>query len=335
VTGAPYRALDGFSAKPDAALLCAMAAPADRIAWRPQHAIEIVAGTPPGGGLDRTARALARAIESTRLLDVPVKVINIPGDGARKAWTYVEQNKTDPHVLAISSPNLTTDRLTGIARFDHSAFTPLAILYNEYIAFIARSDSEIADARSLLHAFATRASSLTIALSTALGNPNHIALAKVIRHAGADVTAPKLHVFDSALDALEDSLSGRADVAAITAASAVEALAKGAARALAVSAPQRLSGLYADAPAWVEYDVDCVVGAWRGVTGPHGLSEAHVAYWQSLLDAAVATQTWTDELSRYYWTRMYLTGDALGAYMQREDAEFGTVLAQLGLLRVV
>jgi len=309
-----------------------MAATSDQAAWRPQRELEIVAGTPPGGGLDRTARALARAIESTRLLDVPVKVINIPGDGARKAWTYVDHHAGNPHVLAISSPNLTTDRLTGIARFDHSAFTPLAILYNEYIAFIARADSGIADARSLLHAFATRASSLAIALSTALGNPNHIALAKVMQHAGADVNASKLRVFDSALDALADTLSRRADVAAITAASAVEALAGGTARALAVSAPHRLSGLYTDTPAWREHGVDCLVGAWRGVTAPRGLADAHVTYWQSILDAAVTTPAWDDELSLHYWTRMYLTGDALGNYMQREDAEFAAVLEHLGLL---
>ena len=55
--------------------------------WRPQHAVEIVAGTPPGGGLDRVARALAKTIAEARLLEVPVEVVNIPGDGARRTWT--------------------------------------------------------------------------------------------------------------------------------------------------------------------------------------------------------------------------------------------------------
>ncbi|MGQ0751539.1 MAG: hypothetical protein ACT4PS_13465 [Betaproteobacteria bacterium] len=307
-------------------------------AWRPQRAVEIIAGTPPGGGLDRTARALARAIEATGMLHVPAQVINIPGDGARKAWTHVERRAGDAHVLSISSPNLATDRLTGVASFDHSDFTPLAILYNEYIAFIARANSGLTSAADLLQRLATQAGRVTVALSTALGNPNHIALAKVIRHAGGDVKAPRLRVFDSALDALDDVLSGHADVAAITAASAVDALAvdalaKKKACALAVSAPARLSGLYADTPTWGEHSVDCIIGAWRGVTAPRGLAGAQVDYWQRILDAAMGTDAWRADLDRHYWTGMYLAGPALKDHLRQEEAEFRATLGELQLLR--
>src|SRR3954462_8451978 len=101
-------------------------------AWRPQRAIEIVAGTPRGAGLDRTARALASSIESTGLVDMPVKVLNMPGDASRRIWTYLDRFPGDAHVLVITSPNVTTDYLTGFSAFDHDAYTPLAILHNEY-----------------------------------------------------------------------------------------------------------------------------------------------------------------------------------------------------------
>ena len=191
--------------------------------WRPQREVEIVAGTPPGGGLDRSARALVKAIESRRLLDVPAKVSNVAGEGGRKAWAYLDQHAGDPHVLCISSSNLATDHLLGASAFDHErAFTPLAILYTEYIAFLARSDSSLKSGADLIARFATGAGSVTVALSTSLGNPNHIALAKVVRHAGGDVKAPKIRVFDSALDAVADVVAGNADVCAVTAASAVK-----------------------------------------------------------------------------------------------------------------
>jgi putative tricarboxylic transport membrane protein len=302
-------------------------------AWRPQRTVEIIAGTPPGGGLDRTARALARAIEATGMLDVPLQVVNVPGDGARKAWAHVERRAGDPHVLAISSPNLVTDRLTGVTAFDHADFTPLAILYNEYIAFISPANSGLTSAADLLQRFSAQAGRVTVALSTALGNPNHIALARVIQGAGGDIRAPKLRVFDSALDALDDVLSRHADVAAITAASAVDALAGNKARALAVSAPARLSGLYANTPTWAEHAVDCMIGAWRGVTGPSGLSAEQVRYWQSILDSAVATDVWRADLDRHFWTGMYFAGAALEDYLQRETAEFRATLGELQLLR--
>lgn len=302
--------------------------------WRPERAVEIVAGTPPGGGLDRTARALAQAFESEKLLDVPVNVVNVPGDGARNAWRHVERRADDPHVLSISSPNLTTDRLAGLAAFDHASFTPLAILYNEYIAFIAHADGALKNSADLLRQLRADAGRVTVALSTALGNPNHIALAKVVRHAGGDVKAPRIRVFDSALDAVSDVLARNADVAAVTAASAVKELARGTVRALAVSAPERLSGpLYGDVPTWREQSVDCVIGAWRGVTGARGLTAAQTAFWAELLAAATRSPEWTAALARHYWTPMHLDGAPLHEYLRREEREMRALLDELGLLR--
>lgn len=302
-------------------------------AWRPQRAVEIVAGTPPGGGLDRSARALVRAIESKRLLDVPVEVNNVAGDGGRKAWAYLDRKSGDPHVLCISSSNFATDRLLGATAFDHEdTFTPLAILYTEYIAFVARYDSALKDGAGLVDRFAKDAASVTVALSTSLGNPNHVALAKVVSHAGADVKAPKIRVFDSALDAVADVVAGNADICAVTAASAVQEIAAGRMRPLAVSAPRRLAGLYAQTPTWLEQSVDCVIGAWRGATGARLITPAQIAFWQSLLVRAVATEAWREELARLYWTPMHVDGARLRERLRRERLEMGAVLGDLGLL---
>lgn len=308
--------------------------PSASSAWRPQREVEIIAGTPPGGGLDRSARALVKATESKRLLDVPVKVNNVAGDGGRKAWAYLDRHPGDPHVLSISSANLATDRLLGKSAFEHeAAFTPLAILYTEYIAFVARTDSPFTRGADLLDRLGADAGAVTIALSTSLGNPNHIAVAKVIRHAGGDVRAPKIRVFDSALDAVADVVGGNAEVAAVTAASAVKGLAARTLRALAVSAPQRLDGLYGQTPTWSEQSVDCVIGAWRGVTGARGLAPAQVAFWEGVLAAAITTEEWNAELARHYWTSMYLDGASLRHFLHRERVEMEALLADLGLLR--
>jgi len=303
-------------------------------AWRPQREVEIVAGTPPGGGLDRSARALVKAIESKRLLDVPVTVNNIAGDGGRKAWNYLDRHPGDPHVLCISSSNLATDHLLGASAFDHEgAFTPLAILYTEYIAFLARSDSSLKSGADLISRFANRAASVTVALSTSLGNPNHIAVAKAVRHAGGDVKAPRIRVFDSALDAVADVVAGNSDICAVTAASAVKEITAGTMRALAVSAPLRLTGLYAQTPTWLEQSMDCVIGAWRGVSGARGLTTAQVAYWDGKLAAAVRTEAWMAELSRLYWTPMYLDSASLRDHLARERGELEAALRELGLLK--
>ena len=88
------------------------------MAWHPERQVVIVAGTPPGGGLDRAARALQRAIAANSLVSVPIEVINVGGDGGRKAWSYMESHAGDAHVIGISSPNMAADYLMGVTKSD-------------------------------------------------------------------------------------------------------------------------------------------------------------------------------------------------------------------------
>jgi len=302
--------------------------------WKPQRTVQLVAGTPPGGGLDRVARALAAAITDAHLLDVAVEVVNVPGDGARRAWThFVDQHPGDAHVLGISSPNLTTDYLVGIANFEHSRYTPIATLVTEYIAFAVAADSALQTGADLLARLGRAPAQVRVALSTALGNPNHVALAKLTRAAGGDVNAPVIRVFDTALDAVADVIAGNADVCAVTAASVLAELGAGLLRVLAITAPARLAGPFASTPTWNEQGSDCAIGAWRGVSGPAGLSAAQVTFWEGVVTAATKQPSWQAELSRLSWSPMVRLGAGLRAYLDSERAEFVAVLGDLGLLK--
>jgi putative tricarboxylic transport membrane protein len=299
--------------------------------WRPQRDIEIVAGTSLGGGLDRVARALANAMAERPISDVATKVVNIPGDGARRAWTHIDQHPGDAHVIAISSPNLASDYLTGLADFDHSRYSPVAILLTEYIAFAVNTASPIKTGADLLAKLATDPADVTVALSTALGNPNHLAFAKLVSHVGGDISIPAIRVFDNALDAVADVVAGNAVVAAVTAASVLPALKAGTVRILAISSPERLEAPFAETPTWIEHGVDCVIGAWRGVTAPSGIDAGQRAFWEAALKTAIETPSWNAELIKNCWSPFYLEGPDLRQYLAEEQQDFAARLAQLGL----
>ncbi len=300
--------------------------------WRPDRAIAIVAGTPPGAGLDRTARALKAAIESRKLIDVPIEVINLPGDASRRIWNYLDRYANDPHALVVTSPNVTTDFLTGQSAFDHDSYTPLAMLHNEHIAFVAGAHSPCATARDLMDRLARAPGSLTVAVATSVGNPNHIALARVTRQLGADVKALNVRAFDSARDAIADVVAGGCELAAISATSALPELANGSLRALAVTSPARLASPFADTPTWVEQGIDCVVDAWRGVDGARGLTHAHIAFWDSVLAEATASDAWQAAIAQHHWSARYLNSADLSVYLRRERAAMRAMLGELGLV---
>ena len=140
-------------------------------------------------------------------------------------------------------------------------------------------------------------------------------------------------MFDTALDAVADVIAGAADVCAVTAASVIAELNVGRLRVLAISAPARLSGSFAGVPTWTEQAADCVIGAWRGVSGPAGLTPAQIKFWERVVTAAAAQPCWQEDLKRLSWSPMIQTGSALRSYLDRERAEFVAVLGELGLLK--
>ena len=303
-------------------------------AWRPGRKIEFVAGTPAGGGQDRPARALIKLLEKGNLAGLPIELTNIPGRGGGNAWDSLRRHTGDPHVIAINSPTIITNKQLGVADFDHAALTPLANLYTEYIAFVVRADSPIRTAADFTSRLGRDTAGCRIALATALGNINHMALAQVTAQTGGDVRALQINVFDSALYAVADVVARRAEVGAITAVSAAKAIAAGEVRAIAVSAAQRLPRLYANTPTWAELGVECVIGTWRGVIGAAGLTASQVAFWNGALRAATATPEWNTELEEKYWANTYLAGAGLRAFLDRDRDTMGGLLHDLGLLPV-
>jgi putative tricarboxylic transport membrane protein len=301
--------------------------------WRPTQEIELVAGTPPGGGQDRPARALIGVLEKHKLIEQTVKLTNIPGRGGGNAWDYLRGRPGDPHVLAISSPTIISNGLTGVSDLSYSDLTPLANLYTEYPIFIVGADSSLANVDALCARLKADAAGMRIALATAIGNTNHIALARLTRYAGGDIKALAIDVFDSARFAVAHVVENKAQLGVITAVSAVPELAAGRLRTLAVSGPRRLGGIFENAPTLAERGVDCKIGMWRGLISAPAIAPAAVAAWQRLIADATATEDWRHELATKYWVDTFLAGAELLAFLEEERTLMTAALGDLGLVR--
>jgi len=301
-------------------------------AWHPTAEIEFIVGTPPGGGQDRPARTLARILEATKQVDVPIRVTNLPGNGGGHAWNALRARTGDPHVLSISAPPLMSNRILGTGDFDHDALTPVANLFTEYLAFVVPTGSALRDPAALLERLAADPAALTIALATAIGSTSHIAMGQLLTHLGADPRRLDLRVFESAPYAVDDVIAGHAQLGVVSAVSARKAIEAGQVRTLVVSAPARLPGVFSDAPTWTEASVPCVIGQWRGVLAAPGIGAGPLAYWTHVLQEAVRHALWKDELAAHAWTDQFITGEALLSFMDAERAFTGRMLGALGLI---
>lgn len=164
------------------------------------------------------------------------------------------------------------------------------------------------------------AASIRIALATAIGNTNHIALARLTKHAGGGVKALKIDVFDSARYAIAHVIEGKAELDVITAVSAVPELAVGMLRTVTLSGPQRLAKIFEDAPTLLESGVDCKIGMWRGLIAPAGIPPSAIKFWERNLAAATTTPEWQAELANKYWANTYMAGAQERAFLDEERA---------------
>lgn len=299
------------------------------IEWQPSEQVEIIAGTPPGGGQDRAARALAAALEAT--CDIDVAVSNMPGRGGGTAWEALSKRRGDPHVLSVASPTFVTNHINDPSEVGLDDLTHLALLCTEYLVFVVAADSVLSSGADVVAALRSPTHSVAIALATALGNVNHVAVATVADHAGPDLQPIGVTAFDSARTAVAEVLTGGADLAVVSAASALPEIKAGTARGLAVSAPKRLAGPLSNVPTWTEMGVPLVSGTWRSVVAPPNLPEAAVAYWERALERACSGEPWTSSLSQYIWTNTFLRSEATRRFVYEEELLLRQALSKLDL----
>ena len=301
--------------------------------WKPHKAVEIIVGTSPGGGQDRSARAVQRLIDGKRLIDVPSNVVNKPGAGSALGYAYLNQHPGDAHYLMLSTTPLITNPITGLQKITHEDLTPIALLFEEYIVASVAASAPIKDGKDLLARLKKDPASASLGVSSVAGGANHVAAGLVFKTAGIDVKKIRTVVFDSAGKVMTATLGGHVDLASTSITAALRQVQAGKVRVLGVSAPRRLGGDMAQFPTWREQGAEVDFSNYRGVIGPKGLSAAQVAYWEGVLAALDRDDSWRAHLEKTQLDRQLMTGKETLKYQDELDGKLRAVLGDLGLLK--
>jgi putative tricarboxylic transport membrane protein len=314
-------------------LLSAVSTSIGAAEWRPERNVEIIVGTGPGGGQDKTARTVQRILQERKLVAAPVSVVNKPGGGGGVGWTYLNQHAPDAHYLEIGNPTLLTNHIMGRSPMTYTHFTSIAILFTESVAFSVREESPIRTGRDLVERLRKDPASVSFSVGSSLGSANHIAAAQVAKLAGADPRRLKAVVFQGGGEAITALLGGHVDFIASAANNVVGHVAAGKIRVIAVTAPRRLPGTLAAVPTWKEQGVNVVVSNWRMIAGPKGMSPEQVAYWERALGRLVATDEWKKDLQQNDFESLFEKSDAAQRFLRSQYDEFKAELTDVGLAR--
>jgi len=297
--------------------------------WAPDRAVEIIAGSGAGGAQDRTARTMQKIWKERNIITVPVNVANKPGGGGAISMAYLNQQGSDGRYIAVGSPSLLINHISGKGKANYTDVTSLALLFSEYIVIAVRNESPIKTGADLIQRMKTDPASVSAAVATARGGMQHITVGRIAKAIGADVGKLRIVVFNSGSESITQVLGGHIDVVATAVANAAPHVANGQLRIIGIAAPQRLPGLLANVPTWKEQGVDVVVSNWRSVVGPKGMTSAQTAWWDSALQKLVQTPEWNEDIQKNYWVNNYLDSAESRKFFASQYEELRSVLNDL------
>lgn len=316
-----------------AAVFWAAGFPAFAQNWQPDKNVEIVINTAPGSGQDATGRLIQKILQERKAMPTSLTVVNKPGGGGAIAYGYLNQHPGDGHFVSIASKSLLTNHISGRAPVIYSNLTPLAILFEEYIAVAVKVDSPIKSGRELLDRMKKDPATFSFGVATSLGNPNHQGVAMALKDAGIDLRKTKTPVFQSGGNAITALLGGHVDAVPGSVGLMRKYVEAGSVRLIAIASPQRLTGIFASTPTWKEQGANAIVSNWRGLIGPPNMTSAQMAYWDNALKQMTQTDIWKKELADNNWADEFKASADARKYMDADYAELKGFLTELELAK--
>jgi putative tricarboxylic transport membrane protein len=314
-------------------LCVAFAAHAATPQWKPEQAVEIVVGTAPGSGPDKNARVMQKIFQDGKFFSVPLVVVNKPGAGSTISGAYVHKFAGNGHYVLMSGKALISSDIMGRLSFPLAELTPITHTMDEYIGVAVKADSPITSGRDLLERFKKDPAAHSVAVATSLGNANHQAVAAAMKAAGIDSRKGRNVIFNSGGVALTALLGGHVDMVPVSMGLLVPELQTGRIRIIATTAPQRMTGLFAQVPTWREQGADVVVSQWRGAFGAKGLTAAQLAYWEDIFQRLMATPEWQKEIDSAFGVSAFMGSAKTRQFMERDYAAEKAFLTELGLAK--
>jgi putative tricarboxylic transport membrane protein len=312
--------------------LAGLASAVSAQSWSPKRSVEIVVGFAAGGSQDLTARTVERLLVAMKLVNVPIAVVNKPGAGGSIAYAYVSQRPADGHTLMVAGTSLISGHILGTNAFNYTDFTPVASLFNDYIAFSVNAASTLRTGSDLIERLKKDRSSLTIGIIS-IGSGAHVSALLLHKAIGGNPKDLKVVSFKAGTEVIGNLLGGHIELATTTAVVAEPHVAAGRTRVVAVASPKRLGGALAATPTWREQGVDLVVNNWRAILAPAGLPAAQMAYWENALRKVVETAEWKADLEKNFWAADFATGAQLRKDFDKDYADMRSIFVELGLAK--
>jgi putative tricarboxylic transport membrane protein len=301
--------------------------------WQPGRTVEMIVPAAAGSALDGVTRLMQQVMQDKRIVPSNLTVVNKAGGGNSVGFAYLASHAGEAHFLLVTPFTIITNRITGANPLSYRDFTPVAMLADEHVGFVVNPNSTIRTGRDLLERLRKDPESVSMALASALGNANHIAVSLAGKTVGADPKRFKIAVFNSSGESITAVLGGHVDLAITTTGLVGPHVQAGRLRAIAVASDKRLAGSLAQVPTWREQGADVVFSSWRALVGPRGMTPEQVAYWEGAVAKMAEQEEWQKALEKRSLTPAYMNAAATQKLFAQQEETLRGILTELGLTK--
>ena len=297
---------------------------------------ECIAPANPGGGWDFTCRQVGKSLQDQGLIDGTMQVVNLAGGGGGVAYAEVVNKRGDDDDLIVAASSATATRLAQGAYPGNTMEEVrwLASVGADYGVIAVAADSEIETLPQLLDMLKSDPSSISIAGGSAVGGWDHLKVLIAANAYGiADVRPIKYIAFDGGGEAVTQLLAGSVQAFTGDISEAKGFVDSGDIRVIAVLAPERLEGEFADFPTAAEQGVDAIGANWRGFYAPGGMSDAAYDGWVAKIGALYASDEWKGIMEANGLAPLDLQGDEFQQFVADSVAQIEGISREIGIIQ--
>jgi tripartite-type tricarboxylate transporter receptor subunit TctC len=303
-----------------AAILASQAAAQEFPAGKP---IEMTVMFGAGSAADVTARRLAEGM--SKILGVPISVVNRTGAGGAAGYTYVAQQKPDGFAIVWNSNSISTTYHSGRLDFDYRAFDPVARVSIETPVLAVRADAPWKSLKDFVDYAKAHPDKVRIGNSGA-GSHTHIAASALFTSAGVRVT----HLPFGAGQAVASLVGNRIEGSVQMPPAFVPQVHSGELRILAVLGSKR-EPAFPEVPTAQKLGYTVILDMWRGIAAPKGTPKPVVAKLEDAIKKAVESSEFQQAAQEIGFTPAFLPAEEFGKLMAADDRKLAEVMKELGL----
>ena len=309
--------------------LLAWPAVASRVhAAEPTARYRMVIPATPGGGWDLTGRAFGAALVNSRQASEVIYENRGGAAGTIGLAQFAKAYRGDPHALMVMGSVMLGGIITGHPPVGLDQVRPLARLTNEFNVFVVPPDSPFKGMADVLRRFRSDPGSIKWG-GGSRGSTEHIAVHMIAKAVGVPPHRINYVPFRGGGEAAAALIGGYLSVGGSGFSEFLPHIQNHRMRAVAVTSNTQLPGT--DAPTLVELGVNVVIGNWRGLCAPAGLSDAAFAALSTAIQAAMASDDWRSAMQHHQWLPDPLVGNAFETFVADEFRTLREVLLTAGL----